>query len=182
MNKNNNKLFDKGDEPIQGAEVNAEQAYKKAKTNGEGIAFLTGLPKYNPTDITLKTESLEDPFWEPSLKGNSIVPRPGHVEILDIPVVVTGEIDGTLLIENKTGEKTRLKHMPVQLVDKSGQVIQETKSEYDGFYLFMKVPPGDYFVRLDPAYEANLGGGEIVTHSGPNRGRWNRGRRFRSCF
>ncbi len=159
--KNNNQRFDQGDELIPGAEVEADQANKIAKTDEEGIAFLTGLPKYKPTDITLKTESLDDPFWEPSQKGNSIIPRPGHVDMVDIPVVTTGEIDGTLYMESKTGEKRPLKHMPVQLVDKSGTVVQNIKSEYDGFYLFMKVPPGDYFVRLDPAYEKNLDGDKL---------------------
>jgi len=155
--ENNNKIFDNGDVPIQGATIKADQSFRKAETNEDGIAFLTGLRKYHPTDITLERESLEDPFWEPSQEGSSIVPRPGHVEIMDIPVVTTGEVDGTLYMENEKGERTSLNQVPVQLLDQAGKIIQKVKSEYDGFYLFMKIPPGDYFVRLDPAYETNLG-------------------------
>ncbi len=35
-------------------------------------------------------------------------------------------------------------------MDENGDVADETRSEYDGFYLFMKVPPGRYSVRVHP--------------------------------
>ncbi|MDD9303193.1 MAG: hypothetical protein HUK40_12970 [Desulfobacter sp.] len=157
LDKNSNTVFDQGDEPLEGAEVQADQAYKTAKTDADGIGFITGLRKNIPTDITLKTETLEDPFWEPGQQGKSILPRPGHVQIVDIPVITTGEVDGTLFLENLKGEKKSLNHAPLQLLDNSGKVIQEIKSEYDGFYLFMKVPPGRYSVRLAPDFEKDLG-------------------------
>ncbi len=154
---NNNQVFDKGDTPISGAKVQADQFHRSAETDENGIAFLTGLRKNQQTDISLKKESLEDPFWEPSKQWNSIIPRPGHVEVVDIPVITTGEIDGTLYLEQPGKKRESLNHAPVQLLDADGNIVQELKSEYDGFYLFMKVPPGDYSVRLAPAFEKNLG-------------------------
>lgn len=155
--KNNNRVFDEGDTPISGARVSADQQFKTAETDEKGIAFLTGLRKHQQTDISLKTDSLEDPFWEESGKGRSVMPRPGHVDIVDIPVITTGEIDGTLYLAEPGKEKERLTHVPVQLLDVKGNVVKELKSEYDGFYLFMKVPPGDYRVRLAPGFEKTLG-------------------------
>lgn len=155
--RNNNTIFDEGDAPISGVEVKADQAYKSAVTDEDGFAFLTGLGKNRQTDISLNRDSLEDPFWEPSVKGNSILPRPGHVESIDIPVMTTGEIDGYLYLEKESGSRKSLNHVPLQLVDGSGEVVQEVKSEYDGFYLFMKVPPGDYEVRLEPEFAQTLG-------------------------
>jgi hypothetical protein len=157
LDKNNNKIFDDGDEPIKNAQVEADQAGVTEATDENGVAFLTGLRKNNPTDITLKTETLEDPFWAPSLKGNSVLPRPGHVDLIDIPVTPTGEIDGVLYTENATGEKKSLNHAPLRLMDQEGRVVQEVRSEYDGFYLFMAVPPGEYRVGLDPEFEKTLG-------------------------
>jgi len=154
---NDNQLFDEGDTPISGANVQADQLHKSAQTDEKGIAFLTGLRKNQQTDITLEKGSLEDPFWEPSKPGNSIITRPGHVEVVDIPVITTGEIDGTLYLEQPGKEKTSLNHVPIQLLDDQGTLVQELKSEYDGFYLFMKVPPGEYTVQLAPAFEQTLG-------------------------
>lgn len=148
--KNLNGLYDKGDEPIKGARVKALQSHKSAETDGEGIAFVTGLKKYKPTDVALDTDSLEDPFQEPLVKGNSIFPRPGHVDVMEIPVVTTGEVDGTVFKEGKDGIRTPLANRTIQLLDPEGRVIEEVRSEYDGFYLFMKVKPGTYTMRVKP--------------------------------
>lgn len=155
--KNLNGVFDKGDEPIKGAEVKAPQSHKKALTNDEGIAFLTGLTKYKPTDVNLNTDSLEDPFQEPLAKGNSIVPRPGHVDLMEIPVVTTGEVDGTIFKEGTDGVRIPLANRTIQLLDPEGKVTDEVRSEYDGFYLFMKVKPGQYTVRIKPDDEPGKG-------------------------
>nr|WP_319396174.1 SPOR domain-containing protein [uncultured Desulfobacter sp.] len=168
--RNNNAVFDQGDQPIEGAKVNAPQAYTKAQTNEDGVALLTGLKKYTPTDIVVEKDSLEDPFWEPSQQGNSIVPRPGHAELVEIPVIATSEIEGVVRLAKEDGDKAPLSNTRIQLVDKNGDVADETRSEYDGFYLFMKVPPGKYSIRLHPDDTARFnarteGIGEIVIGS-----------------
>jgi hypothetical protein len=38
----------------------------------------------------------------------------------------------------------------VQVVNAAGEVIAEVMSSFDGFYLFTRVPPGKYIVRIDP--------------------------------
>ncbi|MCG8551339.1 MAG: SPOR domain-containing protein [Desulfobacterales bacterium] len=148
--RNNNAVFDQGDRPVEGAKVDAPQAFKQAQTNEDGVALLTGLKKYTPTDVVVDKNSLEDPFWEPSQTGNSIVPRPGHAELVEIPVIATSEIEGTVRLAKEDGDKSPLPNTRLQLVDENGDVADETRSEYDGFYLFMKVPPGRYSVRLHP--------------------------------
>ena len=168
--RNNNAVFDEGDQPIEGAKVSAPQAYKQTQTDEDGVALLTGLKKYTPTDITVEKDSLEDPFWEPSQQGNSIVPRPGHAELVEIPVIATSEIEGVVRLAKEDGDKTPLPNTRIQLLDKNGEVADETRSEYDGFYLFMKVPPGKYSIRLHPdettRFNAQAEGmGEIVIGS-----------------
>lgn len=148
--KNQNHVFDEGDETIQGASITAVQSYKKAETDENGVAFLTGLRKHNPTDIVLDKATLEDPFWEPMEQGRSIVPRPGHVEPIDIPVVSTGEIDGFLLTHTQAGKEKPLANVNIQLLDKEGKVARETRSEYDGYYYFNKILPGKYSVGIHP--------------------------------
>ncbi|PIE69492.1 MAG: hypothetical protein CSA21_02355 [Deltaproteobacteria bacterium] len=154
--KNNNKVFDDGDEPIENARVAAVQSFRDAVTDEDGIAFVRGLPKNQATDVTLDTTTLEDPYWEPSLPGQSVVPRSGHVEMIDIPVTTTGEIDGALSLRRVDGTVRELSHAPLQLIDENDQVVSATRSEYDGFYLFEKVIPGEYRVRLEPEFEKTL--------------------------
>jgi len=146
--KNNNQVFDKGDEAIKGASVKAVQSYQQADTDEEGVAFISMLQKSKPTDVVLDKDTLEDPFWEPSTPGSSITPRPGHTQQIDIPVVTTGEVDGTVLSYDKDGKEIPLPNVRVQLLDHTGKTVQEVRSEYDGFYYFPKVFPGKYSVRI----------------------------------
>lgn len=155
--KNNNQAFDPEDEALPDVSVKAVQSYKKAETDETGVAFLTLLPKNKPTDLVLDKDTLEDPFWEPSAQGVSIVPRPGHVQEIEIPVVTTGEIDGTLLTETEAGTETPMANIPVQLVDGSGKVVQTVRSEHDGFYYFQKVFPGTYSIQIDPDHASQAG-------------------------
>ncbi len=148
--KNNNKIFDHGDELIKGASVKALQSYQEAKTDETGVAFLNNLRKNKPTDIVLDKATLEDPFWEPSTPSHSVVPRPGHVQMMEIPVITTGEVDGTVFTKNRDGKEKLLPNVVVQLLNEKGEVVQEVRSEYDGFYYFQKVLPGKYSVRIDP--------------------------------
>jgi hypothetical protein len=147
---NQNLVFDGEDKVIKGAVVKAVQSHKEMAADNEGVAFLTGLQKNKPTDIILDTDSLTDPFWAPVKKSKSIVPRPGHVEKIDIPVVTTGEIDGTLVTHTADGMEEPLSNIKIQLLNRQGNIVQEVRSEYDGYYYFQKVFPGRYSVRVAP--------------------------------
>ena len=154
--RNNNNIFDQKDTVIKGAEVSAVQARQNARTDEEGIALVSGLKKYRTTDVVVKGNSLEDPFMAPSGKGVSVVPRPGHTTVLDIPVTLTGEIEGTISL-GETADASPMPNARLQLIDHQGKVVDETRSEFDGFYLFLKVPPGKYSVRLHPDHADRLG-------------------------
>ena len=147
---NNNQVFDEGDKALSDVDVLATQARKSVSTGEDGRASLTGLSAYSPTDLEIDVDTLEDPFWQPSLAGTAIRPRPGHVDYLEFPVVSTGEIDGTIYSLNKQGAKVTLSSVQLDLVDSDGEIIQSTRSEYDGFYLFEKVFPGKYLLRVSP--------------------------------
>jgi len=68
---------------------------------------------------------------------------------LDFPVVLTGEVDGTVFVR-KGDLEMAVSHAQLQLVDARGKVVQEVKSTYDGFYLFKMVPLGKYILRVAP--------------------------------
>ena len=60
---------------------------------------------------------------------------------------MTGEIDGTASVQ--IGASTReVSGVIVELVDLQGNVVQSTKTAYDGFYLLAKVPVGKYQLRI----------------------------------
>ncbi len=146
LDNNQNHVFDEGDEPLEGVKF---KQHGDEESDEEGIVFLTGLRTHLPINLAIETASLEDPFWKPLKTGVEIIPRPGHTVEVDFPVVITGEIDGTVFLLRGEEEKG-VSNAQVQLIDSEGKVVKEVKSEFDGFYLLDSIPPGRYRIRIAP--------------------------------
>ncbi len=152
LDRNLDGTLDEGDRPLEGVRFRRR---RDVATDEDGVAFITGLSAYQPTDLVLDPGSLEDPYWVPTRKGVEIVPRPGKTALLDFPVVPTGEIDGIAYL--RRGEVvTEVSNVALQLVDQGGKVVAEVKSAFDGFFLFEFVRPGRYRVRVSPEQVARL--------------------------
>ena len=145
---NNNKVFDQDDTPLPEVKVIAKQVRKKGETNEHGVAKLTNLSAFVPTEVEIDTKSLADPFWQPTVPGVAIMPRSASVQRVEFPVVTTGEIEGTVWQKNDGAEKNAVAKVHLELRDQNGVTVQTTTSEQDGFYLFEKVLPGSYTLHV----------------------------------
>ncbi len=145
---NNNGIYDQGDTPIEDVEIANIQQRRNKKTEEEGVAFFPFLSPHEVTDVEIKSKTLADPAWQAPVKGVAIAPRPGHIERVEIPVVSTGELDGSIYVINDDGMPVEFGGLTLEMVDDSGEVQQTTVSEYDGFYLFDKIFPGEYILRI----------------------------------
>ena len=85
------------------------------------------------------------PVWADDVDGDGV---DDAIDALDFPVVETGEIDGTVLL--KTNDQQRpVSNVNLRLIDSNGTVVEEVKSQFDGFYLFSRVVPGSYILQVD---------------------------------
>jgi hypothetical protein len=66
--------------------------------------------------------------------------------IVDFPVIVTGEITGTVTRNERPAPSVCL-----ELVAANGTVIKTATAAYDGFYNFAGIRPGTYSVRVNGA-------------------------------
>lgn len=147
--------FGPDDTPLQGVVFDSGVRRVDAPTDGHGVAFLPSLPAYRDLDLTISPQSLEDPYWVPDPEGYRIRPRPGNTIIVDFPVVVTGEVDGTVYLQDG-GTTLEVADVALQLVAADGTVVGKTESVFDGFFLFEFVRPGRYRLRVDPDQLARL--------------------------
>ena len=150
---NNNQIQDENEPAIENAEVVAVQQHRRAPTDKKGVALLTGLRGMQVTDIEVTPGSLEDPFWIVSKEGVSFLPRPGLVKTLLIPVVTAGEVEGTVRsafdLFKSPYEQGRV---PLIMTNIDNNKTIETESSFDGFFLFDKVPPGNYTLQVLPTF------------------------------
>ncbi|MEM7780443.1 MAG: carboxypeptidase-like regulatory domain-containing protein [Pseudomonadota bacterium] len=145
---NGNNRRDMGEEVLPNVMVEAGLRTTDAVTGDNGRAIVDDLRPFRPVLVGIDESSLEDPFLAPSVAGIVITPRPGVIAQLELAISPTGEVEGTL--RNVSGiEQPGVK---LELVDARGAVAAEAVSEFDGFFLFQRVPYGEY--RLQVAEEA----------------------------
>ncbi len=153
LDHNQNGQYDGNDEPISG--VHFSPGGRESQTDEDGYLYISGLSPNLSTPVAVDERSLEDPYWILTPKGYDVLSRPGLTSFLNFPVVTTGEIDGTIYLVDRDATKA-VSNVLIQLVDSTGTVLQEVKSAYDGFYLFARVSPGAYSVRISPEQAERL--------------------------
>lgn len=150
LDNDGNGFFNTGDELVEGVDVMAIQSRRHETTDAQGLAFLTDLPAARATDISIDPSTLPDPSWIQGSQGVSILPRPGRVSQIQIPLHKSGEIDGTVLLAPPRREPYAASGIRLYLYDMSGRKKMFTTTAYDGFYLFSMIPPGDYYLLPAP--------------------------------
>ena len=130
-------------------------------TDVDGRRTIDGLEPFQPVVIGVDAASLPDPMLQPAGIGVVVVPRPGIVAQVEIGLVPTGDVDGTLMAPGGGA----LEGVDLELHDAGGRRVATTRCEFDGFFLFERVPHGRYTVhvaalvaaalRLDPALGAH---------------------------
>lgn len=143
--------FSDGDELIEKAQVSSVQSRRRALTNEKGVALLTDLTSNYRTDIVIEPQSLSDPFWIPAVRGYSVLPRTGTAQEVDLPVYLSGEIEGVVVGLDQSGNSSALRQTRMDLIDSNGEIALTTYTAVDGIYIFSMVPPGDYLLRVDGA-------------------------------
>jgi outer membrane usher protein FimD/PapC len=134
-----------------------------ARTDADGIAYLPRLPAHQNVDLALDPNTLEDPQWQPQVKGVRIVPRPGTVNRVDFAVALTGEIDGTTYFVTK-GKPRPIGDLHLELLDAKRKVVATISSASDGYYVLTGVLPGDYLLRVAPDQLKRLGLSDTGMH------------------
>ncbi|MCK4494316.1 MAG: hypothetical protein KAU26_09685, partial [Methylococcales bacterium] len=125
---------------------------------------LTGAGRW--LDVMLDSSTMPDPSYYPASRGRSVLPRSGVVSNLDLPVMVTADIEG--MVNFKIGKKIRpLPNITVQIIqqggdDKKEKIIAEAKTEFDGIYVISHIPIGTYQVRILPEQAKQIGVQQLI--------------------
>ena len=135
-------------QPYARAGVNTIQTWRKATTDEDGKAYLSSMPSYRQVDIELDESTLEDNELRSTNPGVSVISRPGSYAVVDFPLVRTAELEGYISV-TVDDDKLPVSRALVSLKSADGEVVTQTRTAFDGFYLFEGVEPGDYQISLE---------------------------------
>src|SRR5258707_15095211 len=88
-----------------------------------------------------------------------VVPGPVVAADFAIPLIGGGGVEGALIKSGELG----FEGVDLELVDGSGKVIDTERTDFDGFFLFERVPYGSYRLRVSAA---SAGAAGVVTELG----------------
>lgn len=143
LDRNYNGRFDEGDTPLSNVGFKVGGRPTLARTGREGFCILDHLASNQETTVTLDEDSFEDPLWASSNAGVLVIPRTGHTVHLDFGIIEAAEIDGRAI-----GMDSQSQGLSATLIDHQGKTIQTSVLDLDGTYVFSRVQPGDYTLRL----------------------------------
>ncbi len=155
LDRNGNGRFDGDDEPLPDVRFSAGMGGNAPNTDARGMAMLTRLPANQPMTIAIREDSLGNPYLIPLSPVQQIRAQPGQVVALAFPVMQSAEIDGTVYFM-KGEQRKPASNVSLQLLDRSGALVRELRTAFDGAYLFDRVAPGEYTLRIAPEQLSRL--------------------------
>jgi hypothetical protein len=141
---NDNGIRDAAEPPEQGALITTGTRLAEKPTNASGAVMVGGLSTFTPLTVGIDASSLSDPMLVPRKALQVVVPRPGVPAEVEIGLVGGGDIEGAIVKSGGIG----FEGLDLQLVDETGQTLATTRTDFDGFFLFERVPYGTYSIRV----------------------------------
>lgn len=142
--RNDNGIRDPSEPFEKGALVTTGSRITERPTDEQGSVLAGGLATYMPVAVGVDTSSLEDPSLVPRKALQVAVPRPGVPAEVEIGLVGGGDIEGAVVKSGGMG----FEGLKLELLDAAGKVVATAASDYDGYFLFERVPYGRYSVRV----------------------------------
>ena len=132
-------------EPLEkGALITTGTRLSEKATDTKGMVLVGGLETFTPVTVGVDESSLSDPMLVPRKALQVVVPRPGIAANVEIGLVGGGDIEGALVKSGGIG----FEGVDLELVDATGKTVAAARTDFDGFFLFERVPYGEYRIRL----------------------------------
>lgn len=141
---NDNGIHDPGEPYEKGAVVTTGTTQAERPTDSNGSVLVGGLAPFQPIAVGIDVSSLADPMLVPKKALQVVVPRPGVPANVEIGLVGGGDVEGALVKSGGLG----FEGVGLELVDSKGKVVGATLTDFDGFFLFERVPYGAYTIRV----------------------------------
>lgn len=141
---NDNGRRDAGEPFEKGALITTGPRLAERTTDAQGNVLVAGLTNYLPVAVGIDATSLADPTLAPRKALQVVVPRPGVAADVEIGLVGAGDIEGAVVRDGGEG----FEGLDLELVGEDGKVLQVTRSDFDGFFLFQRVAYGRYTIRI----------------------------------
>ncbi len=147
LDLNNNGHRDPGEPKVQGqrASINCGRVTYSLRDTTIRIFDLEPYTKYF---LDLSQNGYENINWQVRNKTMNVAVSPNELRQIDLPVAVLNEVSGTVYLRDSLGRR-HIGRMEVEIRRTDGSLVTSLLSEGDGYYSYMGLMPGDYFISIN---------------------------------
>ena len=116
--------------------------------NNDTTVNLANLEPYVSYLISLDSNSFDNIAWKLKKKSLRVAVNPNMLTVINIPVIITGEMSGYVYLNNKQAQKG-LGRIIISIYKNDTVFVAQTLSETDGYFNFSMLEPGSYIARID---------------------------------
>lgn len=106
------------------------------------------LEPYTNYLVTLDGTSFDNIAWRIRNKNLSVAIDPNKFKMIEVPIAVVGEANGTVYLEGSGGQKGQGRII-VNFYRRDLSLAASTLTEADGYFSFLGLLPGDYLAGID---------------------------------
>ncbi|MFV8465359.1 hypothetical protein [Flavobacterium sp. LB1P62] len=123
--------------------------------NPDGTTIVTGIEPYVKNYVELNTNKVNSIAWRIKNKTLNCTLNPNQLKIIEIPVVVVGEVSG-MVYQKEKQQLSGIGGLKVTIYDLNGTFITHILSEPDGYFSFLGLKSGQYVAKIDSLQLENL--------------------------
>jgi hypothetical protein len=148
LDLNNNEQYDTGEPKIKVTDVKT-QGVALHYIHKDTLLTIADLNAFEYTDLEFSDKALETISWRYKKKKYKVLIDPNQYKQINIPVIVVGEVGGTVYWKDQKN-KQGIGKIALKILKKNSETaIGEIFSEEDGYFEYLGLEPGDYIIRID---------------------------------
>jgi hypothetical protein len=147
LDLNANGIKDAGEIKLKGINVKMHNGGGR-KIHSDSTIIYSGLEAYSNYNFTIDGNGLENISWKVMHPMVSTTIDPNQVKLIEVPVVVMGEVSGKVYIVEEGGWKG-IGHVKINIIHSLTGLTASTVTESDGYFSYLGLMPGEYSLQVD---------------------------------
>lgn len=128
-----------------GIKVNAGRTVLNIKDSNYNVV---GLEAYNSYFIHVEKDVFDNIAWKVKNPSIKVIVEPNHLKLIEVPILVMGEVSGKVNLQNKQGNKG-IGRIIVNIYNSNGVFVNRVLTEADGYFSYIGLIPDNYYLEVD---------------------------------
>lgn len=146
IDRDDDGVFSKGDQPVSDAHLIVGS--QRTVTDHNGRFRVWGMQPYEVIPVAIDSARTPDPSLTTSRSGLAVRPAPNMARRMDIPLIQTRELIGTI---TASPQVATVAGVSIFITDLDSGTVIETATFSDGLFYLSRVRPGRYRLTVSPA-------------------------------